>query len=51
MCVYAISIIYVIIQEYHDEGLQWQDIKYFDNKPVVTLMDSKQPPGTFTKRP
>eukprot|EP01118_Nematostelium_gracile_P008987 TRINITY_DN3006_c0_g1_i1.p1 TRINITY_DN3006_c0_g1~~TRINITY_DN3006_c0_g1_i1.p1 ORF type:complete len:527 (-),score=207.89 TRINITY_DN3006_c0_g1_i1:69-1649(-) len=34
-------------QEYHDEGLQWKDIKYFDNKVVCDLIEGTAPPGIF----
>lgn len=34
-------------QEYQDEGLEWKQIQYFDNKTVVDLIDSSMPPGIF----
>jgi myosin heavy subunit len=34
-------------KEYHDEGMQWKDIKYFDNKIVCELIEGQNPPGIF----
>jgi len=34
-------------QEYHDEGMKWRDIKYFDNKVVCELIEGTNPPGVF----
>lgn len=34
-------------QEYHDEGMKWKDIKFFDNKEVVSLIEGSEPPGVF----
>jgi len=34
-------------QEYHDEGMKWRDIKYFDNKVVCELIEGNSPPGVF----
>jgi len=32
-------------QEYHEEGMKWKDIKFFDNKVVCDLIEGKNPPG------
>jgi myosin-1 len=32
-------------EEYHNEGIQWTPIDYFNNKVVVELIESKKPPG------
>merc|ERR1712137_736823 len=32
-------------QEYHEEGMKWKDIKFFDNKIVCDLIHAKNPPG------
>jgi myosin-1 len=32
-------------REYHDEGIQWRDIAYFDNKVVCDLIEGSNPPG------
>jgi myosin-1 len=32
-------------QEYHEEGMKWKDIKFFDNKIVCELIEGKNPPG------
>jgi len=32
-------------QEYHEEGMKWKDIKFFDNKIVCDLIEGKNPPG------
>jgi len=32
-------------QEYHDEGMKWKDIKFFDNKIVCELIEGRNPPG------
>ncbi|KYQ92809.1 myosin IK [Tieghemostelium lacteum] len=32
-------------REYHEEGLKWKDISFFDNKIVVDLIDASKPPG------
>jgi len=32
-------------QEYHEEGMKWKDIKFFDNKIVCELIHGKNPPG------
>jgi len=34
-------------KEYHDEGMKWRDIKYFDNKVVCDLIEGNTPPGVF----
>jgi len=34
-------------KEYHDEGMKWRDIKYFDNKVVCELIEGNSPPGIF----
>ncbi|MDP2437853.1 MAG: hypothetical protein Q8P67_19090, partial [archaeon] len=34
-------------KEYHDEGLKWKDIAFFDNKIVLELIEGRQPPGLF----
>ena len=34
-------------KEYHDEGLKWKDINFFDNKVVCELIEGKSPPGIF----
>lgn len=33
--------------EYHDEGLKWKDIAFFDNKVVLELIEGRSPPGLF----
>jgi myosin-1 len=35
-------------EEYKREGIQWSDIKYFNNKIVCDLIEGKQPPGIFS---
>ncbi|GBG24967.1 Myosin-1 [Hondaea fermentalgiana] len=32
---------------YRQEGLPWREIKYFDNKTVVELIEGRNPPGIF----
>jgi len=32
-------------EEYANEGIPWQDIKYFNNKICCDLIESKRPPG------
>jgi len=32
-------------EEYGREGIKWENVDYFDNQPVVTLIESKRPPG------
>lgn len=32
-------------EEYAKEGIQWETVHYFDNAPVLTLIESKRPPG------
>jgi len=32
-------------KEYHNEGLKWKDIPFFDNKIVCELIEGKNPPG------
>jgi myosin-1 len=32
-------------QEYHNEGLPWKDVPYFDNKIVCELIEGANPPG------
>ncbi|XP_042233843.1 unconventional myosin-Ie-like isoform X2 [Homarus americanus] len=32
-------------EEYHSEGIQWSPIKFFDNKVVCDLIETKRPPG------
>lgn len=32
-------------EEYNQEGIPWRDIKYFNNKIVCDLIESKRPPG------
>jgi myosin I len=32
-------------KEYHDEGMKWKDIKFFDNKIVCDLIHGRRPPG------
>eukprot|EP01104_Vermistella_antarctica_P014278 TRINITY_DN445_c0_g1_i1.p1 TRINITY_DN445_c0_g1~~TRINITY_DN445_c0_g1_i1.p1 ORF type:complete len:606 (-),score=158.16 TRINITY_DN445_c0_g1_i1:126-1943(-) len=32
-------------KEYHDEGMKWKDIDFFDNKIVCELVDASRPPG------
>ncbi|KAM9954419.1 hypothetical protein ACTFIW_003961 [Dictyostelium discoideum] len=32
-------------REYHEEGMKWKDISFFDNKIVVDLIDGNKPPG------
>jgi len=34
-------------KEYHDEGLKWKDISYFDNKVVCDVIEGTNPPGVF----
>ena len=34
-------------EEYAKERIQWQPIKYFDNKVVCELIEGKRPPGVF----
>ncbi|CDO95925.1 unnamed protein product [Kluyveromyces dobzhanskii CBS 2104] len=34
-------------EEYNKEQIQWTPIKYFDNKVVCDLIESKRPPGIF----
>lgn len=34
-------------EEYAKEKIQWQPIKYFDNKVVCDLIEGKKPPGIF----
>lgn len=31
--------------EYHEEGMKWKDIKFFDNKIVCELIEGRRPPG------
>jgi hypothetical protein len=31
-------------EEYHAEGIKWEDIKFFNNKICCDLIDSKVPP-------
>ncbi|XP_045106073.1 unconventional myosin-Ie-like isoform X2 [Portunus trituberculatus] len=35
-------------EEYNAEGIQWKPIKYFDNKIVCELIESKRPPGIMS---
>jgi len=35
-------------EEYNQEGIQWTPIKYFNNKVVCDLIESKRPPGIFS---
>jgi len=32
-------------KEYHEEGMKWKDIKFFDNKVVCELIEGSKPPG------
>eukprot|EP01100_Stratorugosa_tubuloviscum_P012322 TRINITY_DN580_c0_g1_i1.p1 TRINITY_DN580_c0_g1~~TRINITY_DN580_c0_g1_i1.p1 ORF type:complete len:824 (+),score=434.13 TRINITY_DN580_c0_g1_i1:48-2474(+) len=32
-------------REYHDEGINWRDITFFDNKIVCDLIEGQNPPG------
>ena len=32
-------------EEYVHEGIQWQEVKYFNNKVVCELIEAKRPPG------
>ncbi|GAM23577.1 hypothetical protein SAMD00019534_067520 [Acytostelium subglobosum LB1] len=32
-------------REYHDEGMKWKDINFFDNKIVCDLIEGNKPPG------
>jgi len=34
-------------KEYHDEGMKWKDIAFFDNKIVCDLIEANNPPGIF----
>lgn len=34
-------------EEYHQEGMKWKDIKFFDNKVVCELIEGARPPGIF----
>ncbi|EGC40024.1 hypothetical protein DICPUDRAFT_25874 [Dictyostelium purpureum] len=34
-------------REYHEEGMKWKDISFFDNKIVVDLIDGNKPPGVM----
>lgn len=34
-------------KEYHEEGMKWKDIAFFDNKVVCDLIEGKSPPGIF----
>jgi len=34
-------------EEYHEEGMKWKDIKFFDNKIVCELIEGANPPGIF----
>ncbi|PRP86304.1 myosin IK [Planoprotostelium fungivorum] len=34
-------------REYHEEGLKWKDINYFDNKVVCDVIEGTNPPGVF----
>jgi len=34
-------------EEYHEEGMKWKDIKFFDNKVVCELIEGGNPPGIF----
>jgi len=34
-------------EEYHEEGMKWKDIKFFDNKVVCELIEAPNPPGIF----
>ncbi|KAL6079610.1 Myosin-1 [Balamuthia mandrillaris] len=34
-------------EEYHEEGMKWKDIKFFDNKVVCELIEGSRPPGIF----
>ena len=34
-------------KEYVDEGMNWKDIEYFDNKVVCDLIEGTNPPGIF----
>eukprot|EP01088_Endostelium_zonatum_P019699 TRINITY_DN6943_c0_g1_i2.p1 TRINITY_DN6943_c0_g1~~TRINITY_DN6943_c0_g1_i2.p1 ORF type:complete len:479 (+),score=136.92 TRINITY_DN6943_c0_g1_i2:27-1439(+) len=34
-------------EEYHEEGMKWKDIEFFDNKIVCELIEGKNPPGIF----
>ena len=35
-------------EEYKEEGISWTPIKYFNNKIVCDLIESKAPPGIFS---
>ncbi|XP_023342527.1 unconventional myosin-Ie [Eurytemora carolleeae] len=34
-------------EEYKQEGIQWKEINYFNNKVVCNLLESRSPPGIF----
>src|SRR5688572_11408456 len=34
-------------EEYTNEGIKWEPIKYFNNKVVCDLIESMKPPGIF----
>ena len=36
------------LSRYAREGIQWQPIKFFNNRIVVDLIDSAKPPGIFS---
>lgn len=35
-------------EEYDQEGIKWEPIKYFNNQIVCELMEGKRPPGIFS---
>jgi len=35
-------------EEYNQEGIKWEPIKYFNNQIVCDLMEGKKPPGIFS---
>ena len=35
-------------EEYNQEGIKWEPIKYFNNQIVCELMEGKAPPGIFS---
>uniref|UniRef100_A0A1I8HT49 Myosin motor domain-containing protein n=1 Tax=Macrostomum lignano TaxID=282301 RepID=A0A1I8HT49_9PLAT len=34
-------------EEYRQEGIQWSEIQYFNNKEICEMIESKNPPGIF----
>ena len=39
--------LFLLQEEYVQEGIRWVPIEYFNNQIVCDLIESKQPPGIF----